>query len=230
MSELKYTLPQLLKALIEQSGSDLHISHNSPPRLRVNGVLLPLDLPPMLEAHTQSLCFSVMTDIQQKNFEKVQEIDLSFAVKGLCRFRANIFTQRGAVAGVFRAIPMVIPKFSDLKVPAVIEEFCHLPRGLILVTGPTGSGKSTTLAAMIDYINHHYQKHIVTIEDPLEFVHKHQHSIVTQRELGFDTASYARALKSVLREDPDVVLVGEIWLFVKWCWNFGIGLESQKQG
>jgi len=209
-TELNYSLPQLLKALLDQNGSDLHITSNSPPRLRINGLLLPLDLPPLTADQTMLLCYSILTEEQKKNFESNKEIDLSFSIKGLCRFRANVFHQRGSVGGVFRVIPTRIPEFRELGLPHYIEEFCKMPRGLVLVTGPTGSGKSTTLAAMIDNINNKYQKHIVTIEDPIEFIHKNKHSIVNQRELGSDTDTFAKALKSCLRQDPDVVLVGEL--------------------
>lgn len=208
--EIEYTLPQLLKVLIEQNGSDLHITANSPPRLRVDGLLLPLELESLNEDQTLHLCYSILTEEQKKNFESKKELDFSFSVKGLCRFRANMFLQRGSVGAVFRQIPTDIPKFRQLRLPYVVEELCHLPRGLVLVTGPTGSGKSTTLASMIDYINSHFQKHIVTIEDPIEFVHQNKMSLVNQRELGNDTDSFKNALKSCLRQDPDVVLVGEL--------------------
>lgn len=209
-TELNYSLAQLLKALLDQNGSDLHITSNSPPRLRINGLLLPLDLPPLSGDQTMLLCYSILTEEQKKDFEGNKEIDLSFSIKGICRFRANIFYQRGNVGGVFRVIPSRIPAFRELGLPRHIEEFCSMPRGLVLVTGPTGSGKSTTLAAMIDNINNKYQKHIVTIEDPIEFIHSNKHSIVNQRELGSDTDGFSKALKSCLRQDPDVVLVGEL--------------------
>lgn len=209
-TNLNYNMPQLLKALIDQGGSDLHITVGSPPRIRINGMLLPLELPPLTEDQTMYLCYSVLTEDQKKNFENNKELDLSFSVKGLSRFRTNIFQQRGSIGGVFRIIPSEIPGFSSLMLPKVAEDLCKVPRGLILVTGPTGSGKSTTLAAMINYINEHYQKHIVTIEDPIEFVHENKNSIVNQRELGSDTDSFEKALKSCLRQDPDVVLVGEM--------------------
>ncbi|NRA43452.1 MAG: type IV pilus twitching motility protein PilT [Oligoflexales bacterium] len=209
-TELNYSLPQLLKALLDQNGSDLHITSNSPPRLRINGLLLPLDLPPLTGDQTMLLCYSILTEEQKKNFEGNKEIDLSFSIKGLCRFRANIFHQRGTIGGVFRVIPTRIPEIKELGLPQHVEDFCKIPRGLVLVTGPTGSGKSTTLASMVDNINNRYQKHIVTIEDPIEFMHANKHSIVNQRELGSDTDGFSKALKSCLRQDPDVVLVGEL--------------------
>ena len=207
---MSYTLPQLLKALVDQNGSDLHVSSESPPRLRLDGGLYPLDVPPLTPQETMKLCYSILTETQKKIFEEEHEIDLSFAVKGLSRFRANIYMQRGAVAGAFRVIPYSIKSLKDLNLPPVLERLCNLPRGLVLVTGPTGSGKSTTLAAMIDYINQSRSDHIVTIEDPIEFMHTNKNCLINQREVGGDTKSFARALKSALRQDPDVVLVGEL--------------------
>lgn len=205
-----YTLPQLLKALVDQNGSDLHISVDSPPRLRLDGALYPLDVPALTPQDTMKLCYSVLTEEQKKNFEEHSELDLAFSVKGLARFRANIYFQRGTVAGAFRVIPYEIKSLKSLNLPPILERLCNLPRGLVLVTGPTGSGKSTTLAAMIDYINETRTDHIVTIEDPVEFMHNHKSSLINQREVGGDTKSFARALKSALRQDPDVVLVGEL--------------------
>lgn len=207
---MSYTLPQLLKALVDQKGSDLHISAESPPRLRLDGSLYPLDVPPLTSQDTMTLCYSVLTEAQKKIFEEEHELDLAFAVKGLARFRANIYMQRGAVAGAFRVIPYMVKSLSELNLPPVLEKLCNLPRGLVLVTGPTGSGKSTTLAAMIDYINRTRTDHIVTIEDPIEFMHTNKSCLINQREVGADTKSFARALKSALRQDPDVVLVGEL--------------------
>ena len=208
--ELSYTLPQLLKALLDQNGSDLHIAANSPPRLRISGQLLPLDLPPMSDRQSLKLCYSVLTESQKKQFETDQELDLAFSIKGLCRFRANVFRQRGNVGGVFRVIPANIKSFDDLGLPKFMKELCHKPRGLVLVTGPTGSGKTTTLASMIDYINSNFPYHIVTIEDPIEFIHANKNSVINQREIGSDTDSFSKALRSCLRQDPDVVLVGEL--------------------
>jgi twitching motility protein PilT len=207
---LGYTLPQLLKALLDQKGSDLHVTAHSPPRLRINGQLLPLDLPAVNETQSLQLCYSILTEEQKKKFEMDQELDIAFTVKGLCRFRANIFMQKNSVGGVFRMISNQFLTIKDLGLPPVLQELCHQPRGLILVTGPTGSGKSTTLAAMIDYINTNFTYHIMTIEDPVEFVHQNKKSIINQREVGADTKNFANALKSCLRQDPNVVLVGEL--------------------
>ena len=204
------TLSDLLKKLLELSGSDLHITTNSPPQVRVHGHLQPLDMPPLGPADTKQLAYSVMTDAQKHRFEEDFELDFSFGLKGLARFRANIFNQRGAVAAVFRVIPFEIKSFSQLNLPAVVSKLCDRPRGLILVTGPTGSGKSTTLAAMIDKINSERHEHIITIEDPIEFVHPHKNCLVNQREIHQDTKSFSGALRAALREDPDVVLIGEM--------------------
>ena len=204
------TLHQLLKTLVERGGSDLHITTNSPPMIRVDGDLVPLDFPPLTVPETKQLIYSILTDVQKHRFEENLELDLSFGVKGLARFRGNVFLQRGAVSGVFRQIPYEILGFRELGVPPIVETLCTKPRGLILVTGPTGSGKSTTLATMIDKVNREQPRHIVTIEDPIEFLHTHKRCIVNQRELHADTHSFPNALKAVLREDPDVVLVGEM--------------------
>jgi twitching motility protein PilT len=204
------TLNQLLKSMVEQGGSDLHVTTNSPPQVRVDGHLKPLSLPPMTPTETKQLAYSILTDNQKHRLEENLEIDLSFGIKGLARFRANIFHQRGAIAAVFRQIPYEIKGFRELNLPAIIEKLCEKPRGLILVTGPTGSGKSTTLAAMIDKINRERAEHIVTIEDPVEYLHSHKKCIVNQREIHADTHGFAAALRSALRQDPDVVLVGEM--------------------
>src|SRR5574341_779777 len=204
------TLHQLLKTLVEQGGTDLHITTNSPPQIRVDGKLVPLQFPPLTAHETKALAYSVLTDNQKHRFEENLELDFSFGVRGLARFRANIFSQRGAVAAAFRTIPWEVKSFQDLGLPDVVSNLCDKPRGLILVTGPTGSGKSTTLAAMIDKINNEDKGHIVTIEDPVEYLHGHKSCIVNQRELFADTHSFSNALKSVLRQDPDVVLIGEM--------------------
>ncbi len=203
-------LHDLLKTLVEGGGSDLHITTNSPPQIRVDGQLKPLDVPPLNAVETKQLCYSVLTDSQKHKFEEENELDLSFGVKGLSRFRGNIFVQRGAVAGVFRVIPYKIMSFEELGLPPVVKDLAEKPRGLILVTGPTGSGKSTTLASIIDFINIHRHDHIVTIEDPIEYLHPHKGCLVNQREVGADTKGFKNALKYVLRQDPDVVLVGEL--------------------
>src|SRR5213593_106175 len=204
------TLHQLLKQMVEMGASDLHLTTNSPPMVRLDGRLLPLPYPPLTVAETKQIAYSVLTDTQKHRFEENLELDFSFGVKGLARFRANNFMQRGAVGGVYRQIPYQILGFRELGLPPVVELLCEKPRGLILVTGPTGSGKTTTQAAMIDKINREKQLHIVTIEDPIEFLHSHKKCVVNQRELHADTHSFPNALRSVLREDPDVVLIGEM--------------------
>jgi twitching motility protein PilT len=200
----------LLKIMIEKGASDLHITTASPPRLRVDGKLVPLDHPQLTPVETKSLCYSILTDAQKHKFEEHNELDLSFGVKGLSRFRGNVFMQRGAVAGAFRTIPFEIKTFKDLGLPEVMNELVKKPRGLILCTGPTGSGKSTTLAAMIDRINSERYEHIITVEDPIEYLHGHKKCLINQREVNADTASFKEALKYVLRQDPDVVLIGEM--------------------
>lgn len=203
-------LHDMLKELIERGGSDLHITTNSPPQVRIDGKLVSLDMPPLNPVETKQLCYSVLTETQKHRFEEDNELDLSFGVKGLSRFRSNIFVQRGAVAGVFRTIPFKILTFDELGLPPVVADLAYKPRGLVLVTGPTGSGKSTTLASIIDKINSERHDHIVTIEDPIEYLHPHKNCLVNQREVGSDTKSFKHALKYVLRQDPDVVLVGEM--------------------
>jgi twitching motility protein PilT len=203
-------LHQLLKAMVEKGSSDLHITTGSPPQLRIDGSLVPLKTPPLSPVDTKQICYSILTDAQKHKFEEDSELDLSFGVKGLSRFRANIYMQRGAVAGAFRTIPFKILTFQDLGLPPIIAELCKKPRGLVLVTGPTGSGKSTTLASMIDKINTDRHEHIITIEDPIEYLHPHKNCLVNQREVGADTQSFKKALKYILRQDPDVVLIGEM--------------------
>jgi twitching motility protein PilT len=204
------TLQQLLKAMIEKGASDLHITTGSPPQLRIDGDLVPLRVPPLSPVDTKQLAYSILTDAQKHKFEEDNELDLSFGVKGLARFRANLFMQRGAVAAAFRTIPFKILSFQELGLPSIVGEIANRPRGLILVTGPTGSGKSTTLASIIDKINTEGHYHILTIEDPIEYLHPHKSSVVNQREVGADTANFKKALKYVLRQDPDVVLIGEM--------------------
>src|SRR5215475_13812244 len=205
------SLSELLRKLSELGGSDLHITTGSPPQVRVDGHLRPLDMYRVLtSADTKQLAYSVLTDAQKHRFEENLELDFSFGVKGLSRFRANLFNQRGAVGAVFRAIPYEIKSFEDLGLPQVVKDLCTKPRGLVLVTGPSGSGKSTTLAAMIDKINRERHEHILTIEDPVEYLHSHKKCMVNQRELHADTHSFPNALRSVLRQDPDVVLIGEM--------------------
>ncbi|MEW5853607.1 MAG: type IV pilus twitching motility protein PilT [Myxococcota bacterium] len=203
-------LHQLLKAMIEKGASDLHVTTGSPPQLRIDGSLVPLKTPPLTPVDTKQICYSILTDAQKHKFEEENELDLSFGVKSLSRFRANLFLQRGAVAGAFRTIPFKILTFQELGLPPIVAEIANKPRGLVLVTGPTGSGKSTTIATIIDKINSERHEHILTIEDPIEFLHPHKNCIVNQREVGADTDSFKKALKYVLRQDPDVVLVGEM--------------------
>jgi len=207
---VKVNLHQLLRAMIEKGASDMHITTGSPPLLRIDGAIVPLKLPPLSPVETKQLCYSVLTEDQKIQFEKNKELDLSFGVKNLSRFRANIFLQRGAVSGAFRSIPFKILSFEELGLPTVVADLASKPRGLVLVTGPTGSGKSTTLASILDKINTETRQHIITIEDPIEYLHPHKRCIVNQREVGSDTMKFKDALKYVLRQDPDVVLVGEM--------------------
>jgi twitching motility protein PilT len=204
------TLPELLKTLVEMEGSDLHITTATPPQIRVHGHLQRLPLPELGPAETKQLVYSVLTDAQKKRYEETQELDFSFGIKGLARFRCNVFSQRGATGAVYRVIPEKIRSFSELGLPPVIASLAERPRGLVLVTGPTGSGKSTTLAAMIDKINVERHDHILTIEDPIEYIHQHKNCLVNQREVHSDTNSFSNALRAALREDPDVVLIGEM--------------------
>ncbi len=206
----KINLHQLLRAMTDKGASDMHITTGSPPLLRIDGEIVPLKLPPLSAIETKQICYSVLTEEQKIQFEKVKELDLSFGVKNLSRFRANIFMQRGAVSGAFRTIPFKILPFDELGLAPVVAELASRPRGLVLVTGPTGSGKSTTLASIIDKINTETRQHIMTVEDPIEFLHPHKRCIINQREVGADTMSFKQALKYVLRQDPDVVLVGEM--------------------
>ena len=205
------SLSELLRKLSELRGSDLHITTGSAPQIRIDGHLTPLEgYRSLTAADTKQLAYSVLTDAQKHRFEENLELDFSFGVKGLSRFRANLFNQRGAVGAVFRAIPYEIKAFEELGLPPIVKQMCDKPRGLILVTGPTGSGKSTTLASMIDKINRDRREHILTIEDPIEFLHNHKNCVVNQREVSADTHGFAQALRTALRQDPDVVLVGEM--------------------
>ncbi len=204
------TLPELLQKVVELQGSDLHLATKTPPQIRVHGHLQRIDASDLTAAETKQLAYSALTDAQKKRFEETQELDFSFGIQGLARFRCNMFQQRGAIGAVYRLIPEKIRSFQELGLPPVLATLAEKPRGLILVTGPTGSGKSTTLAAMIDKINKERHDHILTIEDPIEFVHQHQGCLVNQREVHADTKSFGNALRAALREDPDIVLIGEM--------------------
>src|SRR5216110_2213662 len=204
------TLPELLKTTVEMDGSDLHIATSTPPQIRVHGDLQRLQLPELTPAETKQLIYSVLTDAQKKRFEETMELDFSFGIRGLARFRCNVFNQRGAVGAVYRLIPEKIRTFDELGLPPVLATLADRPRGLVLITGPTGSGKSTTLAAMIDKINAERHDHILTIEDPIEYIHQHKNCLVNQREVHSDTGSFTNALRAALREDPDIVLIGEM--------------------
>lgn len=203
-------LHQLLKIMVEKGSSDIHVTTGTPPQLRIDGRLIPLKMDPLGPPETKQLCYSVLTDAQKKKFEEESELDFSFGVKGLSRFRGNLFIQRGAVAAAFRSIPYQVMSFEELGLPSIVNEICRRPRGLVLVTGPTGSGKSTTLSSMVDKINSETHQHIITIEDPIEYLHQHKNCIVNQREVNSDTDSFTAALKYILRQDPDVVLIGEM--------------------
>ncbi len=203
-------LHQLLQSMIEKEASDLHITTGAPPMIRLNGHLTPVETEILTPTETKRLLYSVLTDAQKHRFEEENELDFSFGLKGLSRFRGNVFVQRGAVSGAIRTIPFKVQSFNDLGLPLVVQEFVKKPRGLVLVTGPTGSGKSTTLASIIDEINQTRHEHIITVEDPIEFLHPHKKCIVNQREVTTDTKNFKTALKYILRQDPDVVLIGEL--------------------
>ncbi len=204
------TIQELLQIAVEKDASDLHITTHIPPRLRIHGTLISLDHPPLSPSETKNLIYALLTDRQKKMFEEKMELDFSFGIQDLGRFRGNVFMQKGAVAGAFRRFLPVMWSFSQLGLPQRLAQLCYLPRGLVLVTGPTGCGKSTTLACMVNHVNKERAVHIITIEDPIEYFFTPQKSIINQRELYVDTLSYPNALRSVLREDPDVVLVGEM--------------------
>ncbi len=205
------TLTALLNKTVEIGASDLHLRVDSPPQVRLHGHLEPLDgYEPLTPDAARDISLSYMSEAQRKQFEEHHEIDFSIGLEGVSRFRVNVFNQKETVGGVFRVIPYLIRSFDDLGLPPVVTDLCRKPRGLILVTGPTGSGKSTTLATMIDRINMTRHQHILTIEDPIEYLHTHKNCVVSQRELGLDTDGFAEALRSGLRQDPDVVLVGEM--------------------
>ncbi|MGC8863437.1 MAG: type IV pilus twitching motility protein PilT [Armatimonadota bacterium] len=200
----------LLREVVERGASDLHICVGVPPILRIDGQLVPLNYEKFTPHHTQRMMYDILSDEQIQRFEDTWELDFSYSLHQVARFRVNIFKDKGNVAAAFRLIPMKIPTIRELGLPVVLETISRRPRGLVLVTGPTGSGKSTTLAAMINLINHERSVHIITIEDPIEYLHQHRMSIINQREIGQDTKEFANALRAALREDPDVILVGEM--------------------
>ncbi|HYM81068.1 MAG TPA: type IV pilus twitching motility protein PilT [Candidatus Limnocylindria bacterium] len=204
------TLRELLGDMVQKRASDLHITAGVPPEYRVDGLLVPTEHDVLSPEATASLAYSVLSDEQRKRFETTKELDFSFGVKGVSRFRANVFLQRGVVSMAIRQIPYEIVPMEKLGLPPVVREFTNRHKGLVLVTGPTGSGKTTTLASMLDKINSMRQSHIMTIEDPIEYIHHHKKCIVNQREVGADTNSFPTALKYVLRQDPDIILIGEM--------------------
>lgn len=203
-------IEEILEQVVEQKGSDLHISAGLPPVIRVDGILKRTDAPPLSPDDVETLLFPMLSNEQRRRLEQDWELDFSYGIQGLSRFRVNFYKDKGNYAAAFRVINSMVPSFEALGLPDVIRKTAEKPRGLVLVTGPTGSGKSTTLASMIDYINTTRSEHILTIEDPIEFVHSSKKSVVHQRELGQDTRSFANALRSALREDPDIILVGEM--------------------
>ena len=206
----KVGLLSLLKTMVEQDASDLHITVGVSPVFRIQGKMVKVKVDAMTAQETKELCYSVLTDAQKAEFEKKFELDFSFGIKDFARFRGNLFYQRGGVAGVFGRIPFNIPDFDSLKLPQALRKIVHVPNGLILVTGPTGSGKSTTIASLLDVLNREEYGHILTIEDPIEFIHQHKNCIVNQREVGADTRGFGDAFKRLLRQDPDFILVGEL--------------------
>ncbi len=204
------SIEAFLREMVERGASDLHVTTASPPMIRLHGHLTGLAHPPLSATDTKNLCYSLLTEVQKKKFEEDSELDFSFGIKGTARFRGNLYLQKGAVGGAFRVIPHETPQLQALGLPPSVAPLTELPRGLVLVTGPTGSGKSTTLAAMIDKVNRERHEHIVSVEDPIEFVHDHKGCLVNQREVFADTQGFAQALKHVLRQDPDIVLIGEM--------------------
>jgi twitching motility protein PilT len=210
VKSVKLEINELLEEVIKRGASDLHITVGVPPVLRVNGVLQRMDLPKLSSDETREMVYSILTARQRETLETNLEFDLSYSVPGSARFRVNAYFQRNSLGAAFRIIPYRIKSIEELKLPPIVKEFAQLPRGFVLITGPTGQGKSTTLAAIIDIINSTREEHIMTVEDPIEFLHLHKKCIVNQREVGADTHSFANALKYVLRQDPDVILVGEM--------------------
>ncbi|TLM68912.1 MAG: type IV pilus twitching motility protein PilT [Deltaproteobacteria bacterium] len=205
-----FSIQQLLHTMVQAGASDLHITTGTPPQIRINGHMTPMKMRPLMPADTKHICYSILTEAQKRKFEENNELDFSFGVKNLARFRGNIFMQRGALGGVFRLIPYKFLSFEELGLPPVVTDISRKRNGLVLVTGPTGSGKSTTLASIIDKINSERHEHIITVEDPIEYLHPHKCCVVNQREVGSDTFSFKNALKYILRQDPDIVLLGEL--------------------
>ncbi len=210
LSNYPVTMEDLLKLTFEKEGSDLHLVVGSPPSIRINGQLVLQDYPAMTPQDVKDLLYSILTPQQKETYEEDWELDFSYSIEGVARYRGNAMYQRGSLAAVFRIVPYGIPEMDSLGLPPGVEDLCKLSRGLILVTGPTGSGKSTTLAAIIDYINRTRRVNIVTVEDPIEFLHSHNMAIVRQREVRMDTHTFSSALRHVLRHDPDVILIGEM--------------------
>jgi len=210
MTTSRLHIDDLLRTAVERDASDIHIKAEAPPLLRIYGELIPMDLPPLSVDEAKRLSYTILTPEERDGFERNWELDLGYEIEGVARFRVNVFVQRGMVGSVFRIIPFHIQTIEELALPEVCRYFSERPRGLVLVTGPAGCGKSTTQAAMIDHVNKNNPVHIVTVEDPIEFVHEPKLALINQRELGRDTRSFANALKYVLRQDPDVILVGEM--------------------
>jgi twitching motility protein PilT len=210
-SEAQLPIPELLDVVLERDASDLHLTVGAPPILRIHGDLVPLEGYPVLGSRgLQAMLYAILPQRKREKLEEELELDMSYSLPGKARFRVNVYYQRDSMGAAFRLIPIAIRSAGELGLPSVVEEFARLPRGLVLVTGPTGSGKSTTLAALVDVVNRERPCHIMTVEDPIEYLHHHRRSIVNQREVGADTHGFANALKHVLRQDPDVILVGEM--------------------
>jgi twitching motility protein PilT len=210
MATSRLQIEDLLRTAVQRDASDIHIKAESPPLLRIYGELIPMDLPPLSVEEAKRLSYTILRPEDREAFERNWELDLGYDIQGVARFRVNLFVQRGMVGSVFRIIPFHIQTIEELALPDICRYFAERPRGLVLVTGPAGCGKSTTQAAIIDHVNKHFPVHIVTVEDPIEFVHEPKLALINQRELGRDTRSFANALKYVLRQDPDVILVGEM--------------------